>query len=125
MDPDDKTSIKQLFDFANDVQFLFATFVNLLPIPETPIYRMFDKENRLLYKKWWLEDLHPYFMPLFRAKNFTVTEMKSLGSNCLDKYYSFKNIFKRFIKSKYNIKIRFFILFANIFIKYFYKKYFS
>lgn len=119
-DTDTRETIDETYNFVSKHQILFCNFVNLLPFPGTPFYERLKSEGRLIFDKWWLEDIAPYHTALFVTDHFNAKEMETLGYNYIQKYYTFKEIFKRFIHSKYRLKQRIIILLGNIFLKYFY-----
>lgn len=119
-DNDTRETINETYNFVSKHQILFCNFVNILPFPGTPFYERLKKENRLIFDKWWLEDIAPYHTALFVTEHFNAKEMETLGYDYIKKYYTYKEIFKRFIKSRYRIIPRIKILLGNIFLKYFY-----
>lgn len=119
-DADTRESIDKTYEFASKYQILFCNFVNILPYPGTPFYERLKQENRLIFDKWWLADIAPYHNALFITKHFSAEEMSHLGYDYIKRYYSWREMFRRFFKSKYRMHMRLFILFGNIFLKYFY-----
>lgn len=116
---DSQESIKKTFEYANSFQFAIYGFINLFPYPGTALYNKLKNENRLLYEKWWLEDINFYRHPLFFTDNIKADEMYSVGLKYYREMDKLSNIFKRFIKSKYKLKTRCLILLINICMKYF------
>ena len=45
-----------------------TAFNHLTPFPGTPLYRKLEKEGRLLYGKWWLDDRYKYGQVPFKTK---------------------------------------------------------
>lgn len=119
-DNDTRETIEETYSFMSKHQILFCNFVNILPFPGTPFYERLKKEGRLIFDKWWLEDVAPYHTALFTTEHFNAKEMETLGFDYIKKYYTFKEIFRRFFHSKYRFKSRIKILLGNIFLKYFY-----
>ncbi len=119
-DNDTRETIEETYKFVSKHQIIFCNFVNLLPFPGTDFYKRLKKEGRLIFDKWWLEDIAPYHHALFITKHFNEKEMATLGYNYIKRYYTYKEIFRRFINSKYKLKSRILILLGNIFLKYFY-----
>lgn len=119
-DTDTRESINETYDFVSKHQILFCNFVNLLPFPGTPFYNRLKESGRLIFDKWWLEDIAPYHTALFVTEHFNAEEMKTLGYDYIKKYYSYKEMFKRFIHSRYKLSTRILILLGNIFLKYYY-----
>lgn len=112
-------SVEKTFEFANSFQFLLTSFINLMPFPGTPLYEQLKSENKLLYKKWWLEDISFSQDPIYFTDNISAEEMPQIGMRYYHELYKFKNIFKRFLNSKYRIKMRIFILLMNLYLKFF------
>ncbi len=106
------------FEYANSFQFINFMTNNLLPFPNTPIYKELESQGRLISEKWWLEDEFLYnHNPLFYNKNIDPKNLPS-GLELTKEYFRYKNIFKRFIKSRYKFSTRLLILLINIFSKY-------
>lgn len=119
-DSDTRESINETYDFVSKHQILFCNFVNLLPFPGTPFYNRLKENGRLIFDKWWLEDIAPYHTALFVTEHFNEEEMTTLGYDYIKKYYSYREMFKRFIHSRYRLPVRILILLGNIFLKYYY-----
>jgi len=119
-DTDTRESINETYDFVSKHQILFCNFVNLLPFPGTPFYNRLKESGRLIFDKWWLEDIAPYHTALFVTEHFNKEEMTTLGYDYIKKYYSYREMFKRFIHSRYKLPVRIMILLGNIFLKYYY-----
>ncbi|MCD4781978.1 MAG: B12-binding domain-containing radical SAM protein [Candidatus Omnitrophica bacterium] len=51
---------KRTLDFCVQHKIFMAAFNHLTPFPGTPVYEKLEKEGRLLYKKWWLDDRYRY-----------------------------------------------------------------
>jgi radical SAM superfamily enzyme YgiQ (UPF0313 family) len=47
-------------DFAIDNRFYLAAFNHLTPFPGTPLFTRLQKEGRLLYDRWWLDERYGY-----------------------------------------------------------------
>jgi radical SAM superfamily enzyme YgiQ (UPF0313 family) len=47
-------------DFAIDNRFYLAAFNHLTPFPGTPLFSRLQKEGRLLYDRWWLDERYGY-----------------------------------------------------------------
>lgn len=119
---DTPESVNKTFEFANSFQFAMINFVNLIPLPGTPLYNTLYSYNKLIYEKWWLEDIMPYRTVLFKHDNFKEENFADLGYESILKVQQYKNIFKRFWKSKYKFDTRLKILLFNLGLKLLYKK---
>ena len=112
-------SVQKTFEFANSFQFFSYNFFNILPFPKTPIYKRLLSENKLLYERRWLMDnVNFYDIPLYYTDNIKAEEMTKIGKHYWQELFYLKNIFKRFIFSKYRLKTRIFILLVNLYLKY-------
>src|SRR5882757_5724087 len=53
-------SFDEAADFAIDNRFYLAAFNHLTPFPGTPLFARLQKEGRLLYDRWWLDERYGY-----------------------------------------------------------------
>ena len=44
----------------SSTRFYIAAFNHLTPFPGTPLYRRLEREGRLLYERWWLDERYSY-----------------------------------------------------------------
>ena len=51
-DTDDETVFKKVVKFARRIRLHTAQFLDLMPLPGTPLYQRLDGEGRILTKKW-------------------------------------------------------------------------
>jgi anaerobic magnesium-protoporphyrin IX monomethyl ester cyclase len=51
-DTDDKTVFKKLVKFARRIKVHTVQFINLMPLPGTPLYYRYEREGRILTKDW-------------------------------------------------------------------------
>ncbi|MBF0523272.1 MAG: B12-binding domain-containing radical SAM protein [Candidatus Omnitrophica bacterium] len=114
---DTKENAQKVFDFINSHQLFVSTISNLFPYPGTPIYEELKGKGLLLDKEWWLEEKNPFTRGLYKSNTFTPEELSKLGYGYFTGYLSYKNIFKRLIKSKYPLDVKLLTLLANIFFK--------
>jgi radical SAM superfamily enzyme YgiQ (UPF0313 family) len=94
-DNDTPESFKETVEFAKVNKFYIAAFNHLTPFPGTPLYQRLEKENRLLFDKWWLDDAYGYNMVPFQPANITPEQIR-LG--CLESradFYSWRSIWRR------------------------------
>ena len=67
-DHDTLDSFKTTVDFCIKHKIYMTAFNHLTPFPGTPLYRKLEKEGRLLYDKWWLDDRYKYGQVPFKTK---------------------------------------------------------
>lgn len=101
-DYDTKESIEQTYEFALEHNFAISNFNPLMVLPGTKLYERIEKENRLIYKKWWLEDNYKYGDTMYIPKNMKPEELADGCKNARYKFNTYINIFKRLIRNKVN-----------------------
>jgi len=94
-DEDDETSFATTFKFAMDQKFYLAAFNHLMPFPGTPFYQRMQRENRLRYDKWWLDDAYRFNQIPFQPKNMSPEQLQAGCLNLRRKYFNIRNVFYR------------------------------
>ena len=107
---------KLTFEYLNNKQLFMSIFTTFFPIPNTPSYNQLKTQNKLVKNDWWISD--EIFFSMRLIKYDVKNEFTGVAQRYFVEYLALKNIFKRFIKSKYRIGMRFFILWFNLFMKY-------
>jgi len=82
--------------FAIEHRFYIAAFNHLTPFPGTPLYSRLQKEGRLIYEPWWLDDRYRYNDLPFRPEG---ADPDAIRQGCLAaraKFYGWPSIIKRF-----------------------------
>lgn len=94
-DGDTPESFAPTVAFAQEHALYIAAFNHLTPFPGTPLYQRLEKEGRLLYGAWWLDERYSYnripFQPLGMSP-------EDLQRNCLAarrEFYSWPSILRR------------------------------
>ena len=112
-DFDHKNSFSPIYEFAMENNLMLANFNPLIPMPGTDLYKRFEEEGRLIYKKWWLDPNYRYGDTVFTPRGMCPEE---LANGCLKTRMEFNkisSIMKRLIRGKSNHKS---ILNAGIFL---------
>jgi radical SAM superfamily enzyme YgiQ (UPF0313 family) len=94
-DRDTPECFTETVDFAKTHALYIAAFNHLTPFPGTPLYARLQREGRLLYEKWWLDERYSYNRIPFKPQGMTP---EALQSNCLAarrRFYSWPSIFQR------------------------------
>ena len=94
---DDRDAFTKTLEFALESKFFIAAFNHLLPFPGTPLYKELEQDNRLLYDKWWLDDNYKYNDLAYTPANLEPEELTKYCIKIRKDFYSFKNIFKRWL----------------------------
>ena len=97
-DNDTPQTIRNTFDFAMKHHFTKAFFTMLQPMPGTKLYNRLLEEGRVT-PKWWLDNNYQYGECCFDPKNMTREELSAIFGTLLKEYYTFSNIWKRFLKN--------------------------
>jgi len=104
-DYDTPESILALLDFSLKNRFTFAAFNVLMPYPGTPLYQRLQAEGRLLYNgKWWLHPDYRFNYAAFRPTQMSADELTELGFHCRKEFNSIKNIIRRAIEPRTNLR---------------------
>jgi radical SAM superfamily enzyme YgiQ (UPF0313 family) len=94
-DRDTPDSFSPTVEFAKDQSLYIAAFNHLTPFPGTPLYARLQKENRLLYERWWLDERYSYNRIPFQPRGM---QPEILRQNCLAarrEFYSWRSIAQR------------------------------
>ncbi len=67
-DNDTPEDFERVLKFCVKNKFFIVGFNNLTPFPGTELYTRLEKENRLLYKKWWLDEAYTYGQIPFKSE---------------------------------------------------------
>jgi len=94
-DYDTPESIEATLKFAMDNNFAAANFNPLIPTPGTRLYSRLEKEGKLIFDKWWLEEGYRYGDTVFHHEKMTPEELKAGCRNARFAFNTYKNIFKR------------------------------
>ena len=101
-DNDRASDFMEYLEFALKNKLFLANFNPLIPMPGTKLYEQLKKENRLLFEKWWIDDLYKYGDSLFIPKKIKENELKELCYKLRKEFNSFFNIIKRAVDFKAN-----------------------
>ena len=116
-DNDNRESFSEVIEFVNRHKFFFAAFNHLLPFPGTQLYKRLEKENRLIYKKWWLEDNYYYGDISYEPQKLEAKKLSSLCRDARNEFYKLSGVFSRFwtlLKRSKNWYLIFIFLAFNI-----------
>lgn len=94
-DGEDVAAFGASADFAIEHNFYLAAFNHLTPFPGTPLYGRLDREGRLTYEKWWLDDRYTYNGVPFTPATMSADDIRR---GCLDarrRFYSWPSMGRR------------------------------
>ncbi len=95
-DADGPGDISIIRQFAQETRLAVANFNPLIPIPGTRLYERLQKQNRLLYDRWWLSPDFHYGDAVFKPANMRPEELRDGCRLARYRYYSPLNMIKRF-----------------------------
>jgi radical SAM superfamily enzyme YgiQ (UPF0313 family) len=94
-DEDVRETFDKTVDFAVENGFYIAAFNHLTPFPGTPLYRRLEKEGRLKYEAWWLDERYKYNDLPFYPKRMEPEEVSRCCVEARQRFYSWKSISRR------------------------------
>lgn len=94
-DHDNEKSFENCLEFSQRHQFFVTAYNHLLAFPGTETYRRFETENRLIHKRWWLQDGYTFGTISYEPKLLSAKELSELCKNYKTKFFTFRSIIKR------------------------------
>lgn len=94
-DHDTEASFHASADMAREHGMYIAAFNHLTPFPGTPLYARLQREGRLLYNAWWLDDAYRYNMIPFRPASMSPEQLRLGCLSARRRFYSWPSILKR------------------------------
>lgn len=101
-DNDNDDAFERTLEFSLKHKFFLAAFNHLMPFPGTSLYNFLAKENRLLYKKWWLDSGYHFGDIVFKPKQMTPEELSFKCIETKRRFYKYSSILRRFDIREYN-----------------------
>ena len=112
-DEDTPEAMAETLQFALDHNFYLVAFNHLTPFPGTPLYHRLEREKRLLFERWWLDDRYRYGMVPFRTDRMTPEAIEDTCVKMRGEFYGFKSILRRALD--FQVNSRNFFAFSNFF----------
>ena len=97
---DSEETFKAAYDFAVKSDLFYAAFNHLVPFPGTVLYERLAREERLLFKEWWLDSRCTFGNVYFKPNNMTPEMLEKLCYQYRYKFFSIFSIFKRGLNYK-------------------------
>ena len=94
-DEDTNASFSESVDFAKEHNFYITAFNHLTPFPGTPLYDRLEREGRMLYDKWWLDERYSYNMIPFMPNRMTPEELERGCVQARSDFYTWQSIWNR------------------------------
>jgi radical SAM superfamily enzyme YgiQ (UPF0313 family) len=112
-DHDTPASFTESVAFAKHHQFYIAAFNHLTPFPSTPLYARLQREKRLLYPAWWLDDTYSYNRIPFRPIHMSPAELQIKCIEARRAFYAWPSIIRRSLDP---VNRASFLMFRNFFL---------
>ena len=87
----------QAAEFAIDHRFYLAAFNHLTPFPGTPLFARLQREGRLLYERWWLDERYGYNGIPFQPAAMAPDDIRTGCLRARRKFYSWASMARRAI----------------------------
>jgi radical SAM superfamily enzyme YgiQ (UPF0313 family) len=84
-------------DFAKRHGLYIAAFNHLTPFPGTPLYERLERDGRLRFERWWLDDGYTYNTIPFTPAQIDPDELQRLCVEARRRFYSWPSIARRSI----------------------------
>ena len=97
-DEDDQSSVSNVLAFAQKHAFTMSAFNHVLPFPGTPLYSKLEKENRFIFRKWWLNEDYSFGLIPFKTKNADPHALSEACYNARNAFYTTSSILRRSFK---------------------------
>jgi radical SAM superfamily enzyme YgiQ (UPF0313 family) len=94
-DRDTSDSFHETVEFAKTNSMYIAAFNHLTPFPGTPLYRRLEKDRRLLYEAWWLDDRYRYNHIPFTPAGMSPLDLQLCCLQARREFYSWPSIMLR------------------------------
>jgi radical SAM superfamily enzyme YgiQ (UPF0313 family) len=82
-------------EFAIDNRFYLAAFNHLTPFPGTPLFRRLQRERRLIYERWWLDERYGYNGIPFQPATMVPDDIRQGCLRARRRFYSWASMAKR------------------------------
>lgn len=94
-DFDHENSFAEAVSFAEKEGMYIAAFNHMTPFPGTELYQRLEKEKRLLYPQWWLDERYHYNDVPFTPKQLTPEQVTKGCVEARRAFYGWRSILKR------------------------------
>jgi radical SAM superfamily enzyme YgiQ (UPF0313 family) len=101
-DHDTIDTFDRTIDFAIQSGFALANLVPLTPTPHSRLYSRLQNENRLLFKRWWLDPAYRYGQATFHPHRMTADELTEGCMRARQEFYRYGAVLKRVTNTSAN-----------------------
>jgi radical SAM superfamily enzyme YgiQ (UPF0313 family) len=94
-DGDTPDTFRRTVEFAKRQGLYIAAFNHLTPFPGTPLYERLERQGRLRFARWWLDDDYSYNTIPFRPAQIDPDELQRLCVDARRRFYTWPSIVRR------------------------------
>jgi radical SAM superfamily enzyme YgiQ (UPF0313 family) len=94
-DGDTPQTFDRTVGFAKQHGLYIAAFNHLTPFPGTPLYQRLQREGRLRFERWWLDERYSYNTIPFRPARMEPDELQRHCVEARRKFYTWPSILRR------------------------------
>ena len=88
-------AFEQAAEFAIEQRFYLAAFNHLTPFPGTPLFGRLEREGRLIYERWWLDDRYSYNGIPFRPLAMAPDDIRNGCLRARRRFYAWRSMISR------------------------------
>jgi radical SAM superfamily enzyme YgiQ (UPF0313 family) len=99
---DTADAVRESLEFALRHKFYIVAFNHLTPFPGTPLYERLQREDRLLYDRWWLDPRYRYGDVPFRPLRMTPEQVRDGCIRARAEFYRLNSILSRSLDRQVN-----------------------
>lgn len=103
-DYDTLDAFDRTLEFAMQSKLALAQFNSLYPMPGTPLYLRLQKEKRLFFDRWWLDEGYRYGETIFQPKNITSDDLRDGIIRLRREFNTYASIGQRMLNFKANAR---------------------
>ncbi len=103
-DHDTATSFDEAVGIAIRNKFYLANFNPLTPTPGADLYRQVEQENRLIYKRWWLDNNFRYGHATFHPRGMTADELTAGCLRARLQFNTWSSLWRRALAPRTNLR---------------------
>ena len=82
-------------EFAIDNRFYLAAFNHLTPFPGTPLFARLQREGRLIYERWWLDERYRYNGIPFQPAAMEPDDIRQGCLRARRRFYAWRSMLRR------------------------------
>ena len=94
-DHDSPDSFDEAVHFAQKHGFYLAGFNHLTPFPGTPLYSRLEREGKLLFDQWWLDESYGYNMLPMKTAGMTPQAVQDHCVRARKQFYGYPSMLRR------------------------------